>query len=121
LSTATPGGSCPNSLLWTATRLREEDNNSDILASTRVGGRPGRLCLRTATVMNNPIGLFDQLRQMYLRYLESPFDLRYPALRADRRALLDTNGRIYREPFIEPIPLYPSSGQTFSQIAQTQL
>ena len=35
--------------------------------------------------MSNPIALFDDLREMYLRYLDSPFDLRYPDLVAERR------------------------------------
>lgn len=56
-----------------------------------------------------------------MRYLDSPFDLRYPDLRAERRALLDADGRIYRDPLIEPVPLYESSGQTFATLAQTLL
>ena len=63
--------------------------------------------------MSNPISLFDQLRQTYFRYLESPFDLRYDALVAERRALLDRDGRLYREPLIEPVPPFVSSGRTF--------
>lgn len=71
--------------------------------------------------MNNPIQLFDSLRDMYLRYLDSPFDFRYAELRAERRALLDADGRIYREPLIEPVPLYEPSGQTFSAMVQSLL
>jgi DEAD/DEAH box helicase domain-containing protein len=67
--------------------------------------------------MNNPIGLFDSIREMYLRYLDSPFDFRYPELVRDRNALLDVDGRIYREPLIEPVPQYQTCGQTFSQMA----
>jgi DEAD/DEAH box helicase domain-containing protein len=67
--------------------------------------------------MTNPISLFDQLRQTYLRYLESPFDLRYEPLVAERRALLDQDGRLYREPLIEPVPPFVSSGRTFSTAA----
>src|SRR5580704_12633162 len=63
--------------------------------------------------MTNPISLFDQLRQTYLRYLESPFDLRYEVLVAERRAILDRDGRLYREPLIEPVPPFVSSGRTF--------
>ena len=68
--------------------------------------------------MNNPIALFDSIRDMYLRYLDSPFDLRYPALVSERRALLEIDGRIYREPLIEPVAQYPSCGQTFPDMAQ---
>ena len=71
--------------------------------------------------MSNPIALFDDLRDMYLRYLDSPFDLRYPELVAERRALLSVDGRLFRQPLIEPIPAYRSSNQTFQQIAQARL
>lgn len=71
--------------------------------------------------MSNPIALFDDLRDMYLRYLDSPFDLRYPELVAERRALLTVDGRLFRQPLIEPIPAYRSSNQTFQAIAQARL
>ena len=61
----------------------------------------------------NPIRLFENLRDMYLRYLDSPFDLRYENLTAERRSLLDQDGRIYRQPLIEPVPAYRSSGESF--------
>jgi DEAD/DEAH box helicase domain-containing protein len=67
--------------------------------------------------MTNPMSLFDQLRQTYLRYLDSPFDLRYEPLVAERRAMLDRDGRLYREPLIEPVPPYVSSGRTFDAAA----
>jgi len=71
--------------------------------------------------MSNPIALFDNLRDMYLRYLDSPFDLRYPDLVAERRTLLSVDGRLFRQPLIEPIPAYQSSNQTFQEIAQNRL
>lgn len=71
--------------------------------------------------MNNPIGLFDSIREMYLRYLDSPFDFRYPDLVRERRALLDVDGRIYREPLIEPVPQYQTFGQTCSQMVESVL
>lgn len=67
--------------------------------------------------MPNPISLFDNLRQTYFRYLESPFDLRYEPLVAERRDMLDRDGRLYREPLIEPVPPYVSSGRTFETAA----
>jgi Lhr-like helicase len=69
----------------------------------------------------NPIAIFEGLRDIYFRYLDSPFDLRYPDLVAERRQLLDVDGRLYRHPLIEPVPAYQSSGQTFSQVAHAAL
>lgn len=68
--------------------------------------------------MTSPLSIFDNLRDMYLRYLDSPFELRYPDLLRERRQLLDQDGRIYRQPLIEPIPAFRSTDQPFSQVAQ---
>lgn len=65
--------------------------------------------------MDAPFRVFDQIRLAYLRYLDSPFRLRYAALRQERRELLDRDRQLFREPLIEPIPPYQSSGHTVSQ------
>ena len=62
--------------------------------------------------MNDPFGTFDELRQAYLRYLDSPFRLRYPALMEERRRLLDHDRQLYREPLFEPVVPYKLSGRT---------
>lgn len=71
--------------------------------------------------MSNPIAIFEDLRDTYLRYLDSPFDLRYPDLVAERRQLIDRDGRLYRRPLIEPVPAYQPSGYTFSQTVHSLL
>ena len=71
--------------------------------------------------MTNPIELFRELRKTYLRYLDSPFDIRYQSLLDERRAMLDRDGRLYREPLLEPSPPYVSSDQTFSAAATSLL
>src|ERR1051325_2938100 len=71
--------------------------------------------------MSNPLAIFENLRNMYFRYLDSPFDLRYADLVAERRRLLDADGRLYRRPLIEPVPAYQFSGQTFPQLVQALL
>ena len=59
--------------------------------------------------MNDPFRTFDDLREAYLRYLDSPFRLRYPALMEERRRLLDQDRQLYREPLFEPIVPYETS------------
>lgn len=71
--------------------------------------------------MTNPIELFNELRKTYLRYLDSPFDIRYQSLVDERRAMLDRDGRLYRDPLLEPSPPYVSSNQTFSTAAASIL
>lgn len=67
--------------------------------------------------MTNPVSIFESMRDTYLRYLDSPFDLRYDSLSAERRDLLDDDGRLYRRPLIEPAPPYASSGRNIASAA----
>ncbi len=71
--------------------------------------------------MRNPIAIFNDLREMYLRYLDSPYDLRYPDLVRERRSLIDRNGRIYRDPLIEAVQVYEKCPDGFAQVAQELL
>lgn len=65
--------------------------------------------------MNDPFQVFEEVRLAYQRYLDSPFRLRYDALREERRNLLFQDRQLFREPLIEPIPPYESSRLTVGQ------
>lgn len=65
--------------------------------------------------MNDPIRVFEEIQLAYQRYLDSPFRLRYDALREERRGLLFRDRHLFREPLIEPIPQYKSSGMTVAE------
>ena len=71
--------------------------------------------------MNNPLALFRNLRDLYLRYLDSPLDLRHPDLSRERREMLDRDGRLWREPLFEPVPHYPLCGQDFGAMVRSVL
>lgn len=71
--------------------------------------------------MRSPTAVFENLRDMYLRYLDSPFALRYQDLLSERRQLLDVDGHIYRLPLIEPLPTYQTCGTSFAAVAQNLL
>lgn len=60
--------------------------------------------------MSNPIDTFNSLKNCYLRYFDSPFDLRFEEIVQARRRLLDRDGVLYRAPLIEPQPGYVLSG-----------
>jgi Lhr-like helicase len=64
--------------------------------------------------MEDPFKIFDEIRGAYLRYLDSPFRLRYDALMKERRILLDQDRQLYREPLIEPVIPYEPSEFTVS-------
>ena len=66
--------------------------------------------------MKNPIQVFNSLKEIYLRYLDSPFDIRYRDLVTERRILLDQDHRIYRNPLLEPVPDYEKCGTSFGDI-----
>jgi len=70
--------------------------------------------------MDDPFQTFDEIRLAYQRYLDSPFRLRYDALREERRNLLFQDRQLFREPLIEPVPPYESSDLNIGQ-ACTQL
>ncbi len=65
--------------------------------------------------MNDPFQIFEEIRLAYQRYLDSPFRLRYDALREERRSLLFQDRQLFRDPLIEPIPPYESSRLTVAQ------
>ncbi len=62
--------------------------------------------------MDNPFSIFNEIRQAYLRYLRSPFRLRYEALLSERDVLLDRDRQLYREPLFEPLAPHESSLST---------
>ena len=67
--------------------------------------------------MKDPFKLFNALRSSYVRYLNSPFRLRYQTLMDEREDLLDQDRQLYREPLFEAMPPYISSGQSANPIA----
>src|SRR5260370_31224848 len=72
--------------------------------------------------MTDAIHTFEGLKQAYLRYFDSPYDLRFDELVEERRRVLDRDGVLYREPLIEPQPPYAGSGfQNVAQVARSTL
>lgn len=59
--------------------------------------------------MYDPIASFYRIRDFYISYLETAFRIGDPNLQADRRALLEKFGTLCQEPYVEPLPTYPSS------------
>lgn len=58
--------------------------------------------------MKDPIGWTEELRELYLKYLDSSLPFRDERLVAERRRLLEGPGGVYREPLIELLPRYPT-------------
>jgi Lhr-like helicase/rubrerythrin len=57
--------------------------------------------------MNEPIQIFEFLRDMYLRYIDSAMPLRFEQFVKERRRLLQEDGILSQQPLIEPVARYP--------------
>lgn len=56
--------------------------------------------------MQDPIGGFERIRDLYITYTETAFRIRDPGVTKERRALLESPGTLCTEPLLEPIPRY---------------
>ena len=65
-------------------------------------------------MFRDPFDVFDEIRGTYLRYLNSPFKMRYPSLMRERSRLMDRDGALYRDPRFEVIKAYKDSGMSAS-------
>lgn len=57
----------------------------------------------------NPMSVNRDLRDAYLRYVDTTYWLRYPELMEERRALLSKPGRLFTDLHLEPIAQYDAS------------
>ncbi|MHB0970848.1 MAG: DEAD/DEAH box helicase [Thermoanaerobaculia bacterium] len=60
--------------------------------------------------MEDPIGGFERIRELYLNYLDTAFRIRNEPVAEERRQLLRQPGQFCADPFIEPLPRYESAG-----------
>ena len=67
--------------------------------------------------MHDLIGAHERLNDVYRKYIESAFPLRYPNMVAERRALYAGSDTLSQPPLLEPTPVYPSSNFTLSEAA----
>jgi DEAD/DEAH box helicase domain-containing protein len=59
--------------------------------------------------MNDPIGGFKRIRDLYITYLETAFRIRDEVVSKERRALLERPGTLCTEPLVEPVPRYETA------------
>ena len=57
----------------------------------------------------NPLTLYSEIKNAYLRYFDTAFWLRDPQMLAERRGLLSEDRAIFREPIIEALMPYPGA------------
>ena len=67
--------------------------------------------------MHDLVGAHARLTDVYRKYIDSAFPLRYPHMVEERRALYDRSDILRQPPLLEPTPVYPSSGLTLADAA----
>lgn len=66
--------------------------------------------------MNNPIKVFEKIRDNFILYLETAFGTRYNDFEVERRRLMLQDKIFTRTPWVEPLPTYKSSQYSIHDI-----
>lgn len=66
--------------------------------------------------MNNPIQVFEKIRDNFILYLETAFGTRYPDFKEERNALMKRDKVFARAPWVEPLPTYKQSDFSIDEI-----
>ncbi|UPT76690.1 DEAD/DEAH box helicase [Sulfurovum sp. XGS-02] len=66
--------------------------------------------------MKDLVGLYQRTKEIFNLYIESAFPLEDDNLHQERRKILDETTLVSREPLVEPVPTYTSSGKTVDDI-----
>ena len=66
--------------------------------------------------MKDPISSFEDVRNFYIKYLETAFRIGPASIQNERRRLLEQVGTLCTEPFIEPLPRYVELGKRIDDL-----
>ena len=66
--------------------------------------------------MQDPIGAFERIRELYISYLDTAFRIGDESVAEKRRQLLRTPGKLCTEPLVEPIPRYEPADLGFDSM-----
>lgn len=66
--------------------------------------------------MNNPIQVFERIRNNFIHYLETAFGTRYIDFEAERKHLMKRDRVFARAPWVEPLATYKSADFTIDNI-----
>lgn len=71
--------------------------------------------------MINPIGVFEKVVKGYISYVQTAFGTRYEEFETKRKNLLNEDKVIYRQPWVEPLLKYESSGKKVEDLDEDDL
>lgn len=66
--------------------------------------------------IEDPIGSFDKVKDNLILYLKTAFATRFPSIEKEREILLRSNDFLCRDPWIEPLPRYLTSGKSIDDL-----
>ncbi len=66
--------------------------------------------------MNSPIETFESLRDFYITYLETAFRIEHPEIQKARRDLLEREGTLCADLYLEPLPKFADYGLLISDL-----
>lgn len=69
--------------------------------------------------MRDPIGSFLEIKENFIRYVQTAFRTNSDSIEAERYKLLNTDKVLYRMPWIEPLPDYLSSGKKIDNLSES--
>ena len=59
--------------------------------------------------MEDPVGSYDEIKKNFITYVKTAFGTKFPDIEAERETILQENGVLAQEPWIEVIPRYKNS------------
>jgi len=71
--------------------------------------------------MIDPVGVFEKIRDNFIRYLQTAFSTRFNSIEAERAMLIRQPGVFTKEPWIEPLPRYLNSGKNIASLTKKDL
>lgn len=71
--------------------------------------------------MINPIGVFEKVVKGYISYVQTAFGTRYEEFESKRKDLLNKDGVIYRQPWVEPLLKYESGPKKIEELDDSDL
>lgn len=71
--------------------------------------------------MKDPIGSFETIKENYIRYVKTAFKTKFESLEEEREILVNTDKVFYRQPWIEPLPEYKTSGKKIDDLDHQEL
>ena len=71
--------------------------------------------------MIDPIGAFDTIRDNFILYIKTAFGTRFHSIEEERETLLREPQVLCQEPWIEPLPVYQTSGKTVQDLTGEDL